>query len=438
MSIEGQITLGYRVKRDHHTNAVIADFIADPMYRDLKSVDGRLVLRLRKSRAQGTWYYLHPNGDQSKWYALGDWPLYTATEAKKILKEKMSVLFIHGATEKSFKAASLKTVGDVMRWYLERLTYTDYSPHWQNTSRSSINRYIMPGLASAMVTDVSADSIDKHLIIPMRKKGLKSSSCKVHFTVLKQIFKAAFKAQKINVNPMARLYFTDFIPGTINSKPLDFDVEDVTAVLGSIQSSENEAETILFLMMVLHGNRIGELRQARWKEFKLTYWRLPHKHIKTGKKRPVDHTLPLTEIAQSLLAALKKYQASRGYTGRYLFPQQLMRRRGADKPLNANQANELMQTLSSKRWTSHVWRKTFSTVLQLLEVDYVVRKKTENHAVDRIEQTYNHAKIDEPKLRALEQFARWIMAADIGGLFTKYILSTPQSKKTVKASQIAA
>ena len=72
------------------------------------------------------------------------------------------------------------------------------------------------------------------------------------------------------------------------------------------------ADAMLALMMLCHGTRIGETRQARWSHISLAEgeWFIPAEHTKTG----VEHHLPLTEQVRALLIQYRDTQTTRALT----------------------------------------------------------------------------------------------------------------------------
>jgi integrase len=122
-------------------------------------------------------------------------------------------------------------------------------------------------------------------------------------------------------------------------------------------------------LLVLTGCRTGEIRNAQWSQFDLDkrLWIIPAELTKTGKKTGLDHTVPLSEQALSLLRSLPR-------TGDYVFP-------GRDAERVRDKAmGEVLEGLTSNGEVPHGFRSTFS--------DWAHDKTTFDH--ETIEHSLNH------------------------------------------------
>ncbi|WP_163033677.1 tyrosine-type recombinase/integrase, partial [Pseudomonas viridiflava] len=82
---------------------------------------------------------------------------------------------------------------------------------------------------------------------------------------------------------------------------------------------QHPQDCMLALMMLCHGTRAGETRQARWSYLTLGEqgeWFIPAENTKTR----CEHRLPLTQQVCVLLERYRAWQSSKGYKGAYMFP----------------------------------------------------------------------------------------------------------------------
>ncbi|NWE37321.1 tyrosine-type recombinase/integrase, partial [Pseudomonas gingeri] len=140
------------------------------------------------------------------------------------------------------------------------------------------------------------------------------------YGVLAVAFRQATRLALLGVNPVVDLKYTDFVRTRIKPKPARLRGDDVPALLLDLADRFECAplESMLALMMLCHGTRLGETRQARWKNLNLTtrQWFIPAEDTKTK----AEHTLPLTEQACALIERYRAAQQTTGYQGPFLFP----------------------------------------------------------------------------------------------------------------------
>ena len=220
-------------------------------------------------------------------------------------------------------------------------------------------------------------------------------------------FRQALKLDRISSNPMAGIKFSDFSKAKVGIKPSRLrgvQLQDLLAELEQVMDSE-PADAMLALMMLCHGTRIGETRQARWSHISLAEreWFIPAEHTKTG----VEHQLPLTDQVRALLIQYRDTQTARGYDGQYLFPA----RNG--KALSEGQASAVFTRLGKGEWTSHDLRKVARTAWADLGIDHLIGELLINHAMGHNVQVYIQSDVMGRKRDALE---KWHAHLDQKGL----------------------
>lgn len=192
--------------------------------------------------------------------------------------------------------------------------------------------HLLPRLGDLPLVEVNKAALDKLLMWPLQET-LSIDYVRLAFQLLALAFRQALALGLITSNPMAGIKFKDFSKAKVSIKPSRLrgvQLQDLLGELGRVMDSE-PADAMLALMMLCHGTRIGETRQARWSHISLAEgeWFIPAEHTKTG----VEHHLPLTEQVRTLLIQYRETQTARGYDGQYLFPAR------SGKPLSEGQAS---------------------------------------------------------------------------------------------------
>tara|TARA_B100001094_G_scaffold333185_2_gene409349 strand:- start:4864 stop:5328 length:465 start_codon:yes stop_codon:yes gene_type:complete len=145
------------------------------------------------------------------------------------------------------------------------------------------------------------------------------------------------------------------------------------------------------MMLLLHGTRLGETRQAKWQDisFKYKTWTIPAHRTKTNS----ELVLPLTQYTVKLLKDYKKKNS-----GTYLFSNK------KGEVLAHSTADYMLNQLSKGQWTAHDIRKRFRSILADPGIDYYVSESLLNHAKGKLDQAYIHTYLENLKQEALKSY----------------------------------
>lgn len=366
-----------------HANTDIRQ-LRDPRYREL---------RFRYStvdRSRGAWHVVIAG----RWGKAGDYP---GIGAKAMLATLPRILMRRSADPKAASTISAwSTVGDLLVWYTDRMSRDrGLSAKRKASAQSALRCHLVPRLADVALSEFDRPCLDRLLMWPMQEQFALSFVRSV-YGVLAVAFRQATRLALLDVNPMADLKFTDFVRTRIRPKPARLRGDDLPPLLQVLAEQFEAApvSTMLPMMMLCHGTRLGETRLARWKNINLTtrQWFIPADDTKTK----AEHTLPLTDQARSLLQRYRAMQAANRYTGPFLFP-------GSNgSALSPSKACTVFSSVSKGEWSSHDLRKVARTAWADLGVDYMVGEMLLNHAMKDLDATYIHTTAEGMKRKALE------------------------------------
>lgn len=342
-------------------------------------------------RSRGSWYLRH----QSKWQKFAEWPQIPSRVALQLLQEARERL----AGGSSVAVDRFATVGDLLRWYGDRVAKDrSLTAKRKNGVRSMIDVQLMPRIAGMRVSDVNRNSIDEQLMWPLQA-GLSVSYVHSCMRVLKMAFTQAAKLDLMDESPMANMKFTDFVKTKIKPKAASLNMLDLPDLLENLTQTFHQNKTInmIALMMLTHGTRIGETRQAQWRHVCLQQkvWVIPAANTKTR----TEHVLPLTDRMCELLAVYRDAMGSRYNKSGPMFLQGY-----TDKAITEHSAFAGFRKLSGGLWSSHDLRKLARTGWVELGVDYLIGEMLLNHGMNLMAETYINTSADELKLDAL---TRW-------------------------------
>jgi hypothetical protein len=201
---------------------------------------------------------------------------------------------------------------------------------------------------------------------------------------------------------MKDVKFSDFSKAKVGVKPSRLRVtqlQDLIALLRDALAIA-PADAMLALMMLCHGTRIGETRQAQWSHISLAEreWFIPAENTKTG----VEHHLPLTDQVRQMLMTYRETQWASGYAGQYLFPS----RNG--KALSEGQASAVFTRLGQGEWTSHDLRKVARTGWADIGVDHLIGELLINHAMGHNVKVYIQSDVMSRKREALDRWCAYL------------------------------
>lgn len=371
-------------------------------------------LTLRDARYQGLRFRFTGNRNTGSWFLLinRSWKKvasYPQVSVKKML-EMLPELQAKAAMGEAVKpvAGQFATVGELLRWYAERVSKDrSLTEHRKASVASIIKVQLVPRIGSMSVGAVSREALDDRLMWPMQEQQA-LGYVRQCLRVLQTAFKRADALGLLEHNPMLGIRFSDFIASKIKPKAARLSMLELPELLSKLVGSFDTDPVIsmLAIMQLGHGTRLGETRSARWRHISLVnkLWVIPAENTKTK----TEHAVPLTERMCELLELYRARLGDRLNPEGAVFPQQL-----SGAVISAAQAQGLIRRLSGGDWSSHDLRKLARTGWVELGVDYLIGEMLLNHAMGFSAETYVNTSAAELKLDAL---TRWHALLDDNGL----------------------
>jgi integrase len=359
--------------------------------RDLRDIENRgLYLRFTRDRARASWYLVL----KGKWNLVGNFP---DLNAKQVVAALPGIrLRLDAGTGSNLSKWVL--VGELLDWYADRMARDrSLSSKRKKTGASLIKCHLKPLLGAVPLASVDKATLDDQFMWPAQET-IGIDYVRSAFQLLSLAFRQAFKLRLIAVNPLKDVKFSDFSKAKVGVKPSRLrmtQLQDLIHLLRDAMASA-PADAMLALMMLCHGTRIGETRQAQWSHISLAEreWFIPAENTKTG----VEHHLPLTDQVRHMLISYREIQWASGYDGQFLFPS---RNR---KALSEGQASAVFTRLGQGEWTSHDLRKVARTGWADIGIDYLIGELLINHAMVHNVKVYIQSDVMSRKRDALEQW----------------------------------
>ena len=359
--------------------------------RDLRDAGHpALHFRFGKNRTRGSWYLVN----KRRWHRIGAFP---DLSAKQVLAALPSVR-LRVSADAGSAISQWATTGELLTWYAGRMALDrNLSSKRKNTAASAMKCHLIPRLGDLPLIEVNKATLDTLLMWPLQETH-SIDYVRLVFQLLALAFRQSLKLDRIASNPMAGIKFSDFSKAKVRIKPSRLRSVQLQDLLSELSQAlhGNPSDAMLALMMLCHGTRIGETRQARWSHISLAEgeWFIPAEHTKTG----VEHRLPLTDQVRTLLIQYRETQTARGYDGQYLFPA----RNG--KSLSEGQSFAVFTRLGKGEWTSHDLRKVARTEWADLGIDHLIGELLINHAMGHNVMVYIQSDMMSRKRDALEKW----------------------------------
>jgi integrase len=167
------------------------------------------------------------------------------------------------------------------------------------------------------------------------------------------------------------------------------------------ETAMTEGIKLVLKLLLLTGQRRGEVALAEWKEFDLQngWWELPGEKTKNKKL----HRIPLTEMTLDTLKRVKELSGD----SPYLFPAPGGNKSITDHaPTKAVRRNEDIFGLS--HFTPHDLRRTVITFMKQLGIDQATVDRVVNHIYkkEKMENVYDQYKYEKEKYSAMNTWSR--------------------------------
>ena len=369
--------------------------------------DGRvpgLSLRIFAS-GRRSWYLKYRQNGKQRRYKLGDYPALGLAAARQ-RAEAMRVGVRDGADPVRERRERLEaeTVGDLVELYLAEYASKNLAPYTL-TERTRILRSgdVRPlwGMIAAEVepADIAnaLDRIEKRGVRTMLNRTQLALSAVFNWAAIRR--RAGIVANPVKVLPRR-------FPEKARDRWLDTD-DELRSVWHDLDGRAIGAPTAIKLVLVT-AQRPGEVSAMRWSHLDGDIWRMPEGYRKKprGEDASPPHDVPLSELALSILAEVREYNARYKLPGsrKYVFPSPSSPGHLLHNGLSQS-ARRVVRKLAMPRWTPHDLRRTAATQMTRMGHARLVVDKILGHKDTSVAGIYDrHAYTDERRV-ALDAWA---------------------------------
>jgi integrase len=323
------------------------------------------------------------------------WTRINGTPRRVTLKPHYPVLELAAAREKA-KAilidAQAGVAPELRKKQQERGTFgavaeafmTDYAS--KHRTRDEMQRIINHDLTEwhdRQITDITRSDIKELLRVKARTAPIMANRVKA---LVSKIFTWALKEEIIGASPALSL---DPPGGSEKDRERTrkLDPDEIRLVWDSFSRMKYPWGP-LFKMLLVTGQRCGEVGGMRWDEIAEDGWHVPNERAKSGR----GHLVPLSSLAKEILTDAPRI-------GEFAF------RTDQNKPLDSWGHAKARVDAKIPAWRLHDLRRTFATHLRSLGVDRLVVSKLLNHTEAGVTHIYDRYSADPEKTAAMEKWA---------------------------------
>lgn len=388
-----------KTKTVNISEAIIKEIASDDSIGELN--DARYPIRFRylSDRSKGSWFY---DGGKVRYKWIGRYPLVKMANIKSMLPQ-IEINLASGMNHEAAVIGHFETVSDLLAWHLSQTLKTRALSQSRKTGiKSVIKCYLMPYIGGLPLVDIARPVLLERFFTPIQG-DYSISTVYLAWCVLKSAFRSACAADLMPVNPIESMKVSDFVKEKIKPKPSKLEERHLPAIFSELIKGKHTYDSMLVSLILLHGTRIGETRQARWDQFDFidNTWSIPES-ITKGNSPALK--VMLTDTAIDLLKRHRAWQNKRGYSGIWLF-------KGSERSaMTPTQANNSVQRVSKRKWTAHDLRKAYRDVLTEVDTDSFVAERMINHSLTLVQKTYNQKEQNNKARQANERAHEWILS----------------------------
>ena len=277
------------------------------------------------------------------------------------------------APELRKKREAKGTFGAVAESFME-----DYAKN--HRTRDEMQRIINRDLAEwhdRQISEITRGDIKELLRVKARTAPIMANRVKA---LISKIFTWALKEEIIEASPALSL---DPPGGSEQERTRTLSADEIRLVWNSFDRLGYPWGP-LFKMLLVTGQRCGEVGGMKWREIVDDGWHVPNERAKSGK----GHLVPLSTLARGILSDVPQI-------GERVFRAPLGSWSWAKERVDAK----------IPHWRLHDLRRTFATHLRSIGIDRLVVSKLLNQAEAGITKVYDRYAADPEKMAAMERWA---------------------------------
>ena len=344
-------------------------------------------LGLRVSQRVKTWFVQYRLNGRQRRLKLGRYPDLSLADARQLGFEARRQIALGVDPQDARKTIDLAlTFYELSQRYLEQHAKPN-KRSWR-FDQQLLKKHILPGLGAKRLNTIERGDIIQLIDSAAICGGQVSNRV---LALINTIFNFSIDRDILQSNPAHRL--KPRFKAQARERVLT--PEEIRQVWGAMSSHQHTSARIMKLML-LTGQRGGEVRQMRGKDldFSSDCWTIPPSISKNKR----SHRVPLTSSAKSII---KSHQQS----GEFVFSVK------KDMPVSRASFSKHVIAValdSGVDFRGHDLRRTAASCMASIGVQRFIIQRLLNHTDSSVTAVYDRHSYDAEKRQALEQYEAWL------------------------------
>lgn len=357
--------------------------------------------------------YMHAGKDRL--LTIGEWPTWSLAAAREQAKTYRQEIDAGTDVLEARRAERAEpTVADVTSRFLAAKRKAGMKS--ADDVEAVFRLYLLPALGQKRLATVRRRDV---IAVVERLAESRPRQASLLLAYVKQAFAWAEDRELLEANPVATLRASK-VSSALAQRPRArvLDADEIKALWNGVETVGLHRMTALALkLMLVTGQRSGEVGGMRWSEVRGKTWTIPASRRKTG----TAHTVPLTDTALELLEAAqaeadrlaKRRKATSDHVfaarpGRPLTPTSVARAVSRYADRLGNKAQE------EGHWRPHDLRRTVRTGLAAAGIPETIAEAVIGHTRQGIVAVYDRHRYEREKRKALETWERRLLRIAAG------------------------
>jgi len=344
------------------------------------------------------WRYRFKFAEKASWYALGDYPSVSLSDAREKCNEARKLVKQGINPVQNRQIERIKREQDAENTFeviaKEWLALKSWEPVTKARRLDMLERVVFPAIGKLPVRQITSAHV-LSILTKTVNRGAPTVAAEAKRT-MSAVFELAVATLRADTDPVWPVRKS--LPPNKTQHKRALSATEVGKLLADFDSHGGNFQTIYaFRLMWLTLTRANETVQAEWPEFDLErkIWTIPKERMKARR----EHVLPLPPQAVKLLEALKPITGHR----RHVFPN----RDDGDRPMADAALRQALKKLGwATKYSPHGTRTTGST--RLNELGYradAIEAQLAHAEPNSVRRAYNHATYMDERREMMQAWA---------------------------------
>jgi integrase len=336
-----------------------------------------------------TWFFFYRFKGRSRRYTIGTFPSISLADAREHTRKLELNLKTQGEDPASLKQENRKAQNgaDLVSYFIEN--YAKRKKKSWRKDEKMLRADFIPRFKHHKLKDIHKRDIIG-LIEKVIERGSPIQANRV-FAVVRKMFNFAIEEDLIDFSPCYGISLRS--PEKQRDRVLE---GDELRKLWTVLSSEKSDTSTMLKIMLLTGQRGGEVSSMEWNDIKIesNVWVIPASKAKNG----LEHRVPLSNKVLEIINSIKAIRKS----NRWVFPSPTTH----EHIRFIHKAVDRIRQLTGFHFTPHDLRRTAASRMASIGVPRLTIKKLLNHVDRDITAIYDRYSYDTEKQNALSKWQK--------------------------------